>query len=149
MFGALITDESLNLSPKDLNWIHRIKTNNITGKQPGQKKDEWYDDQSEEARKAGGRYYMTYEETQRRIANGQAPPFVKAGQYTSVMWDVPRRNSRDKNDNTKYVNTTWTANLSLVNVKNNDSSLIIFMYGFSITKGVLNVTEPTVIKKSN
>jgi RHS repeat-associated protein len=148
MFGAVITDEGSKLNPTDLNWIQRLKTNYVTGRVPGQKPNEWFDDQSDESRSAGGRYYMTYEETQRRIANGQAPSFVRKDQYTSVMWDSPRRGIRDR-ETGEYINTTWMANLSLVNVNNNNSSLIIFMYGFSLTNGVLKVTKPTVIKQSN
>ena len=147
LFGAVITDENSNLKPSDLDWIQRLKTNYITGKVPDQKENEWFDDQSQTARLAGGRYYMTTEEKQQLINNKRAHPRAYDRVYSSLMWDRPNR--RLKNNNGEFINTTWEANLSLVNINNNNSSLIIFMYGFSITNGVLKVTKPTLITKSN
>jgi RHS repeat-associated protein len=143
MFGAVITEEGSTIKPNDLDWIQRVKTNNILPNDPDQKANEWGDDRSLGSRQAGGRYYMTEKEKQDLITAGQAPP--NANEYPSVMWDNPRRHV--KNRSGKYVYTTWEANLSLVNV-NNKSSLIIFAYGFSIKRGNLKVTNPTVIDKS-
>jgi RHS repeat-associated protein len=147
LFGFVLTEEDSKLSSDDLNWIQRVNTNNITGKVPGQEANKWFTDQTDEARRSGVPYYTTNEYLQQQIANGRAVDPSGTTKFTTYFNDRILRWVADRGSN--YINTTWTANLSLVNVNGNNSSLIIFMYGFSITKGVVKPIEPSVINKSN
>jgi hypothetical protein len=67
-------------------------------------------------------------------------------QYHSYMFDWP---TRSVYENGRTVNSYWKANLSLVNIHDNNSSLIIFSYGYSIKKGNYQADRPTAINKSN
>lgn len=149
-FGAVITDKSSDISYGDLDWIQRVKTDNLVGKSPNEKLNEWYDDQSRQAIGAGGRYYMTEQEKRAWIAAGKAPPYVKERKWAGYMWDAPRRFvlEDDNAGGTRWINTTWEANISLVNKKNN-STLIVLAFGFSITNGKVKTTTPTKITRSN
>jgi hypothetical protein len=146
MFGALITAEGSTIKPEDLDWIQRVMTDRINGNRDDVKPNEWFDDQSPGAIAAGGRYYMTLKEKQKHLAtNTFLRDELKVQQYHSAMWDRPTRRVYE---NGVYANSYWMANLSLVNIHNNNSSLIIFSYGYSITNGNFKATKPTVIDKS-
>ncbi|HEX2628544.1 MAG TPA: RHS repeat-associated core domain-containing protein, partial [Chitinophagaceae bacterium] len=147
MFGFVITDPESKLTTDDLNWIQMTKTNEIIGNVPGQKENEWFLDQKPDARKAGVPYCTTNEFIKQKIAAGEATNTEKTVQFTTFMRDRIRRYIADAGQ--KYLDINWTANLSLVNIKNNNSSLIIFSYGFTIKEGVVNMVEPTVITKSH
>ena len=147
LFGAIITDESSGIKPSDIDWIQRIKTNNLKGESPNEKLNQWYDDQSSNAIAAGGRYYKTKQETQYDIDRGNAHPNARDQSYSYLMWDRPVRLIQNSNGN--FITTSLQSNLSLVLVNNNNSSLISFSFGFSVRKGNLTVNSPKVIKTSN
>jgi RHS repeat-associated protein len=146
LFGFVFSEGSSNITSNDLNWIQRVNTNNITGKVPGQEANKWFTDQTDDARRAGVPYYTTNEYLHQKIVNGEATDPSGSIKFGTYFNDRISRWIADRGSN--YINTTWTANLSLVNINMNNSSLIIFMYGFSIMNGVVTSVEPSVIKES-
>jgi len=142
MFGFISNDP--NFKTADLNWIQRVFTDNPIS---GQKANEWFTDQSNDAKKAGEPYYTSNERLRNEI-NSENPEDPNGnGHYTTWLNDGIDRYYI--NSSNQYINTNWMANLSLVNVSNNNYALIVIQYGFNIANGVVSMTEPSIIKKSN
>lgn len=138
LFGFISSDP--NLKTADLNWIQRVKTDNVSDPKT-QKPNEWFNDGNAYP------YYTSNERLRKEIATEKPTDPNGAGSYTTWFNDRPDRNYITASG--KYINSSWTANLSLVNVNNKNSSLIVLAYGFSIKNGVVTSIEPTKISKSN
>lgn len=138
LFGFI--SSSSDIKTADLNWIQRVKTDNVLNPKT-QKPNEWFNDGN------AFPYYTSNERLRNEIATEKPTDPNGAGSYTTWFNDLIDRYYKTASG--KYINTTWTANLSLVNVNNKNSSLIIIMYGFSIKNGVVTPVEPTKINSSH
>jgi RHS repeat-associated protein len=144
LFGFISSDP--NIKTADLNWIQKVKTNNVLDPTT-QKPNEWFIDQEKEAKAAGVPYYTTNKKVRDAIAREKPTDPNGAGYYTTFFNDLIDRFYKTAAG--RNINTTWTANLSLVNVNNKNSSLIIIMYGFSIKNGAVTPVEPSKINSSH
>jgi RHS repeat-associated protein len=145
IFGGYVPTENSPLSADDVQWIQRIRTDNLLGRRKNEKINEWYTDQSLEAENAGVPYYQTSGHIKKEVAAGHNYPiyFGITIPYNNFFFDFPAR----KNTGSQFY---WQANLSLVSIKDGNLSLIVWSYGFSVdNKGNKKFVEPKVIKKSN
>jgi len=145
IFGGYVPDENSPLGVDDVQWIQRVKTDNLLGKSPNEKLNEWFTDQDEEARNANVEYHHTSEWIKREVAAGHNYPvfFGFTTRYSTYMADVPLRENTGKQ-------FYWEANLSLVSIKDNNLSLLVWSYGFSVNeKGKSKFDKPKTIKESH
>jgi RHS repeat-associated protein len=146
LFGFVSTDPKV-LKTSDLNWIQRVWTDNPQDPQnPIVKK--WFTDRSDESKKEGIPYYTTNKRVRQEIAD-EKPTDINDDRISYTTWLNDRIDRYYIKKDGTYINTTWKANLSLVNVNKNNATLIVMAYGFSITNGVVTPVQPTVIKSSN